>query len=108
MPISSGNLRIRFGERLRYLRKKAGLSQGDMSHEFGIDRCHISDLENHKKEVCFGTYPNDCRWIEDQHFRVNEGRVSRDVLVRIQLTKSPDSQFGPLNLRGLSSSGVEL
>jgi len=36
---------------LRYLRLKAGLSQGDMSHTFGIDRGHISDLEHGKKEV---------------------------------------------------------
>ena len=50
--MSSGNIRVRFGQRLRYLRTKAGLSQGDMSHEFGIDRSHISDLEHGKKEIC--------------------------------------------------------
>ena len=50
--MSSRNIRLRFGERIRYLRTKAGLSQGDMSHTFGIDRSHISDLENGKKEVC--------------------------------------------------------
>jgi len=34
------------------LREKAGLSQGEMSHTFGIDRSHISDLEHGKKRVC--------------------------------------------------------
>jgi transcriptional regulator with XRE-family HTH domain len=41
----------RFGKRLRYLREKAGMSQGDLSHKFGIDRGHVSDLENGKKLV---------------------------------------------------------
>jgi transcriptional regulator with XRE-family HTH domain len=42
---------MRFGKRLRYLREKAGMSQGDLSHKFGIDRGHVSDLENGKKRV---------------------------------------------------------
>ena len=42
---------MRFGKRLRYLREKAGMSQGDLSHKFGIDRGHVSDLENGKKKV---------------------------------------------------------
>lgn len=50
--MSSGNIAVKFGERLRYLREKAGLSQGEMSHTFGIDRSHISDLEHGKKRVC--------------------------------------------------------
>lgn len=27
------------------------MSQGDLSHKFGIDRGHVSDLENGKKRV---------------------------------------------------------
>ncbi|HEV2988123.1 MAG TPA: helix-turn-helix transcriptional regulator [Candidatus Angelobacter sp.] len=49
--MSSGNVAERFGKRLRYLREKAGMSQGDLSHKFGIDRGHVSDLENGKKLV---------------------------------------------------------
>ena len=45
------NVAVRFGKRLRYLREKAGMSQGDLSHNFGIDRGHVSDLENGKKRV---------------------------------------------------------
>ena len=41
---------MRFGRRLRYLREKAGLSQGEMADQFGIDRGNISEWENAK--VC--------------------------------------------------------
>jgi transcriptional regulator with XRE-family HTH domain len=43
---------VRLGQRLRKLREKAGLSQFEMAHRFGIDRGHISDLERGKKHVC--------------------------------------------------------
>ena len=43
---------MRFGERIRYLRQKAGLSQVEMSHKFGIDRGHISEMENGKRNAC--------------------------------------------------------
>lgn len=36
---------MRFGRRLRELRLKRGLSQQQMSADFGIDRSYISDLE---------------------------------------------------------------
>jgi transcriptional regulator with XRE-family HTH domain len=49
--VSTENVAVRFGKRLRYLREKAGMSQGDLSHNFGIDRGHVSDLENGKKKV---------------------------------------------------------
>ncbi len=39
---------MRFGKRLRYLREKAGLSQGAMADQFGIDRGNISEWENAK------------------------------------------------------------
>lgn len=38
------------GRRIRCLREKAGLSQGEMAHHFGIDRGNISEWENAK--VC--------------------------------------------------------
>lgn len=50
--MSSRNVAIRFGERLRQLREKAGLSQVEMAHTFGIDRGHISELENGKRKIC--------------------------------------------------------
>jgi transcriptional regulator with XRE-family HTH domain len=48
--VSSESIAVRFGQRLRYLRLKAKLSQGEMAHQFGIDRGNISEWENAK--VC--------------------------------------------------------
>lgn len=50
--VSRENIEARLGKRIRYLREKAGLSQGDMSHKFGIDRGHISEMENGKRSPC--------------------------------------------------------
>jgi transcriptional regulator with XRE-family HTH domain len=50
--VSTENTAIRFGRRLRFLREKAGMSQGDMAHKFGIDRGHISEMENGKRNAC--------------------------------------------------------
>ena len=46
--MSRETIAVRFGRRLRYLREKAGLSQGEMAHQFGIDRGNISEWENAK------------------------------------------------------------
>lgn len=46
------SIAARFGQRIRKLRMKHGLSQVEMAHRFGIDRGHISDLERGKKSVC--------------------------------------------------------
>jgi transcriptional regulator with XRE-family HTH domain len=46
------NVAVRFGQRLRQLREGAGLSQVEMAHRFGIDRGHISEMENGKRGVC--------------------------------------------------------
>lgn len=43
---------VRFGHRLRNLRIKKAWSQTEMAERLGIDRGHISDLENGKKSVC--------------------------------------------------------
>ena len=48
----SSPIALRFGQRIRRLRQKRGLSQVEMAHRFGIDRGHISDLERGKKSVC--------------------------------------------------------
>ena len=34
------------------MREKIGMSQGDMAHKFGIDRGHISEMENGKRNAC--------------------------------------------------------
>jgi transcriptional regulator with XRE-family HTH domain len=43
---------VRFGKRLRALRKQKGWSQVYMSVHLGLDRSYISDLETGKKQVC--------------------------------------------------------
>jgi transcriptional regulator with XRE-family HTH domain len=50
LRVSRDNITVRVGKRLRYLREQAGLSQGEMAHQFGIDRGNISEWENAK--VC--------------------------------------------------------
>jgi transcriptional regulator with XRE-family HTH domain len=34
------------------LREKAKLSQVQVAHEFGIDRGHVSEMENGKRNAC--------------------------------------------------------
>jgi transcriptional regulator with XRE-family HTH domain len=51
----SSPIALRFGQKVRKLRQKRGLSQVEMAHRFGIDRGHISDLEHGKKNVCLPT-----------------------------------------------------
>jgi transcriptional regulator with XRE-family HTH domain len=48
--VSRETITVRVGKRLRYLREQAGLSQGEMAHQFGIDRGNISEWETAK--VC--------------------------------------------------------
>jgi transcriptional regulator with XRE-family HTH domain len=48
----SSAISVRFGQRLRALRLKAGLSQVELAHRFGIDRGNLSEIENGKKNVC--------------------------------------------------------
>jgi transcriptional regulator with XRE-family HTH domain len=47
----SSTIAVRFGQRVRQLRIKKALSQVEMAHQFGIDRGHISEIENGKKNV---------------------------------------------------------
>lgn len=45
------NLNIRFGERLRELRRERNLTQLRMAVDFGIDRSFISDVERGRKSI---------------------------------------------------------
>lgn len=44
-------IEIRFGHRLRTLRKTRRYTQCELAHYLGIDRTHISNLENGKKGI---------------------------------------------------------
>lgn len=48
----SSDICVRFGKRLRALRKQQEWTQVYMAEHVGMDRSFISDLENGKKEVC--------------------------------------------------------
>ena len=48
----SSDICVRFGQRLRTLRKKKQWTQVYMAEHVGMDRSFISDLENGKKEIC--------------------------------------------------------
>lgn len=48
----STDICVRFGKRLRTLRKRQGWTQVYMAEHLGMDRSFISDLENGKKEIC--------------------------------------------------------
>jgi transcriptional regulator with XRE-family HTH domain len=45
------DIRARFGERLRQLRKKKALSQVELADYLGLRRTYISDLEHGKRNV---------------------------------------------------------
>ena len=53
--MSNENITIRFGRRLKDLRKKKGWTQVQMADALGIDRSYISDMENGKLNVCLPT-----------------------------------------------------
>jgi transcriptional regulator with XRE-family HTH domain len=53
--VSNENITVRFGRRLRELRKKKEWTQVQMADALGIDRSYISDMENGKKNVCLPT-----------------------------------------------------
>jgi len=53
--VSSENITVRFGRRLRQLRKKKGWTQVQMADALGVDRSYISDMERGKKNVCLPT-----------------------------------------------------
>ena len=48
----SSDICVRFGKRIRALRKRQGWTQVYMAEHVGMDRSFISDLENGKKEIC--------------------------------------------------------
>lgn len=53
--MSSPNITVRFGQRLRKLREQQGWTQVVMAEKVGIDRSYISDMERGKKNVCMPT-----------------------------------------------------
>lgn len=48
----SSNICVRFGKKIRGLRKARGWTQVYMAQHVGMERSFISDLENGRKEIC--------------------------------------------------------
>ena len=46
------NVRVRFGNRLRQLRKQRGWTQAEMADLFGLDRSYLAEIEEGKRNVC--------------------------------------------------------
>ncbi|WP_071825385.1 helix-turn-helix domain-containing protein [Xenorhabdus poinarii] len=42
---TSNNIRSRFGQRIRYLRREAGMSQEAFADKCGLDRTYVSGIE---------------------------------------------------------------
>lgn len=47
-----GDIRVRFGERVRALRKKQGWTLAEMAHRLGVDRSYLNEIELGKRNVC--------------------------------------------------------
>ena len=43
---------MRFGNRLRQLRKQRGWTQAEMADLFGLDRSYLAEIEEGKRNVC--------------------------------------------------------
>jgi len=52
---------IAFGDAVRRLRTKAGLSQEQLGELAGVHRNHIGDIERGEKEACLLTILGICR-----------------------------------------------
>jgi transcriptional regulator with XRE-family HTH domain len=48
----STDIRVRFGEKLRALRKRRGWSLAEMAHRLGVDRSYLNEIELGKRNVC--------------------------------------------------------
>jgi DNA-binding XRE family transcriptional regulator len=78
-PIPTSNLqnrplRVRFGERLRYLRQSNMYTQKQLAEYLGIDRSFISDVERGKKNLSL----NFAETIA-QGFRISLAELLKDV-----------------------------
>ncbi len=46
------DIRARFGERLRTLRKRKGLTQAELADKLGLDRSYVGEIEQGKRNPC--------------------------------------------------------
>jgi transcriptional regulator with XRE-family HTH domain len=65
---TSTNITVRFGLRLKTLRKKRGWTQVEMAERLGIDRSYISDMERGKKNVLGFLRSEDLFVVPDEMF----------------------------------------
>lgn len=55
MSSPQGDIRVRFGRKLRKLRLERGWTQTDVAVHLGMDRSFLSDLERGRREPCLRT-----------------------------------------------------
>jgi transcriptional regulator with XRE-family HTH domain len=48
----STDVRVKFGEKLRRLRKRRGWTQAEMADILGLDRSYLAEIEEGKRNVC--------------------------------------------------------
>jgi transcriptional regulator with XRE-family HTH domain len=48
----SPDVRVRFGQKLRTLRKKRGWTQAELADILGLDRSYLAEIEEGKRNVC--------------------------------------------------------
>lgn len=51
MDLMAEDIRIRFGRRLRKLRKQRGWTQVQMAEQFGLDRSYLADAERGERNI---------------------------------------------------------
>jgi transcriptional regulator with XRE-family HTH domain len=46
------DIRSRFGQRLKKLRKKTGMTQAELADKLGLDRSYVGEIEQGKRNPC--------------------------------------------------------
>ncbi len=63
----------KFGERIEALRKKRGWDQADLSANTGIERGHISEIENGKRMINLATLEKLAKGLDTTMARLLRG-----------------------------------
>lgn len=45
------DIKLKIGQRIKYLRKELGLSQESLAYEAEVDRTYVTDVENGRRNV---------------------------------------------------------
>ncbi len=76
MPVGS-NIKVRFGQRLRELRRERGLSQEELAFRAGLHRTYVSSVERGQRNVALINLEKLSRALE-----IDIGDLFRDMSTR--------------------------